>query len=123
MGREIESPRLRRVQALDFIVPHVNDKEVWFVRGALAGDRQDNVGVDSAHGGVHHFKTALRKLLFEHHFQYSPESKRGIGRPFRRRLTQNKYPKGSSGFAGGHENWVRLGGNLAVVELPAELAV
>ncbi len=86
------------VLADDFIVSHVNDKEIRLQLRALPRDRHDDVRIDPPHGGVHHLHATIGEPALQHDLKYPPETEGGIRRAHRGRFAQNENAKSAARF-------------------------
>ena len=74
--------------------------------GAVQGNGQDDVRVNSAHSRVDQFELRVWELLTQHHFQHAPEAERRLGQTRRCRLTQDENPKRARAFGGREKDWL-----------------
>jgi len=81
------------MQPDQFIVAHVNDKQVRRKCRALARDGQNDMRVDAAHGRVQHLEAVARILPAQQDFQNAREAERRVRRAGRRRFSSTMMRK------------------------------
>jgi hypothetical protein len=78
-GRSLAAENSCRTERADhLIVAHVNNPNIALMRGALASDGEDHVGVDSGGGGIDDFELSSGKTFAQQHFHVTGRAVGGL---------------------------------------------
>src|SRR5260221_5637764 len=109
--------------AYPLVVAHINHPDVPLLASAIAGDRQDDIRVDSRHGNVDHFDFGSGIPVSEEHLQHPRETKLGFRIAVSSGFAKNKDPASPRQLKNWELDWPGRPGQYGAKKPPTESLV
>ena len=122
--RCLRSEKRRRAERPDhFVVTHVDYPQIAVGMGAIAGNGQNDMRVDSRNSEINDLKVRVRKPLVQQRFQITRRGVRRLRLSSRGRLSQYKNAVCVGGFPGRHHDGSGPARQLRRKESQAEIFI